>query len=191
MIISKSSSDSADIAARFLRENKLIIIPTDTIYGFSGIVPGSASLIIAAKGRDEGKPFIQLVSSPASLAKYTRDRINPSLLSLWPGAVTIIVGNLNGGTTAYRCPGDAWLRSVIEKTGAPIYSTSVNKAGEKALKTIREIIDEFGQIADLVVDDGDHAEASASTIVDATGDVYRIIRQGSVVIPESFLRKTD
>lgn len=187
MILAKSSSGSAEVTARFLREKKLTIIPTDTIYGFSGIVPDANELIIRAKGRDEGKPFIQLIAEPSDLTRYTAERINPELLRYWPGAVTIIAKNRNGGTTAYRCPGDEWLRTVIAKTGSPIYSTSVNRAGESALKLISAIIAEFGSIADLIVDDGDHAEAMASTIVDATGEKYRIIRNGAVTIPENCL----
>jgi L-threonylcarbamoyladenylate synthase len=189
MVISRKSSDSADCAAQFLREGRLVIIPTDTIYGFSGIVPGANALIIKAKGRDEGKPFIQLIARSKDLARYSDDTINPSLLALWPGAVTIIVRNKEGGTTAFRCPGDAWLRSVLEKTGAPVYSTSVNRAGEASLKKIGDIITQFGAIADLIVDDGDHPEAAASTIIDATGDVYRVIRQGAVQVHESALRR--
>lgn len=191
MIIQKTDSDSADIVARFLKDKKIVIIPTDTIYGFSGIVPESAERIHKAKGRDEGKPFIQLIAEPAELVKYTVDKINPSLLSLWPGAITLIVRNTNNETTAFRCPGDAWLRSVISKTGCPLFSTSVNKAGQRALNTISEICKEFGKIADLIVDDGDNENMLASTIVDTTGEIYRIIRQGSVTIPEDYLHRRD
>lgn len=187
MIVKKNTANSAQIAADILKNAKVAILPTDTIYGFSGIVPVAAPEIHRIKGRDEGKPFIQLISSPKDLGAYSDARINPGLLSLWPGAVTIIVRNREGGTTAFRCPGDAWLRDVIGKTGAPIYSTSVNKAGEPALKTIARILEVFGQSVDLIVDDGDHEEAAASTLVDATGDTYKIIRQGSVNIPAEYL----
>lgn len=188
MIVRKSEADSAVIAARFLREGKLTVLPTDTIYGFSGIVPAASERIIAAKGRDEGKPFIQLIARPEDLALHCADALNPELLALWPGAVTVIVRNRAGGTTAFRCPGDQWLRTVISLTGAPIYSTSVNRAGEPAIKAIGAIEAEFGGVADLIVDDGDHPEGMASTLVDATGSVYRIVRQGAVAIPERCLR---
>jgi len=187
MVVSRNLPDSADRAAHALREKKLIIIPTDTIYGFSGIVPDSNDLIIRAKGRDEGKPFIQLIAEPSDLMRFTEDRINPDLLSLWPGAVTIIVRHKTGGTTAFRCPGDVWLREVLAKTGSPVYSTSVNRAGEPALRRIADIISAFGTVADLIVDDGDHETSSASTIIDTTGAQYRIIRQGAVTIPDKAL----
>ena len=183
MIIQKNNPESIDITATYLKNAKLVIIPTDTIYGFSGIVPEGNELIIKAKGRDEGKPFIQLISSPEDLDQYSPDMLHKDLKALWPGAVTIIVRNNFGGTTAFRCPGDKWLRSVIQKTGKPIYSTSVNKAGEAALNTISEICAIFGMTADLIVDNGDSAESIASTIIDATNCACRIIRQGAVKIP--------
>lgn len=187
MTIRKDAPESAKKTAEILRNNGVVIVPTDTIYGFSGIVPSSKEQIIAAKGRDEGKPFIELIAKPEDLANYTTDTINPELLAFWPGAVTIIVNNRSGGTTAFRCPGDSWLREVIEQAGAPIYSTSVNKSGEPALKTIAEITSVFGDIADLIVDAGDCAQGMASTLIDATEDAYRVIRQGAVIIPTEIL----
>jgi Sua5/YciO/YrdC/YwlC family protein len=188
MTIEKKVSDSAFLAASVLRENKVVILPTDTIYGFSGIVPDSLPSLIRIKGRDEGKPFIQLISDPDDLKRYTTDAIHPALLALWPGAITIIVRNRDGGTTAFRCPGDAWLRQVIRATGSPVYSTSVNLAGEPALKTISEILETFGDKADLIVCDGNQGSGTASTIVDATREPYRIVRQGALTVPDVCLR---
>ena len=187
MIIRKDTPDSAKKTAEILRSNGVAIVPTDTIYGFSGIVPASRERIIEAKGRDEGKPFIELIAKSEDIARFTDAKINPKLLAFWPGAVTIIVNNRAGSTTAFRCPGDAWLREVIALTGSPIYSTSVNKSGSPALKTIAEITQVFGGIADLIVDAGNCEQGMASTLIDATEDSYRIIRQGSVVIPTEYL----
>jgi L-threonylcarbamoyladenylate synthase len=187
MIIRKDAPDSAKKTADTLRNNGIVIVPTDTIYGFSGIVPASRERIIAAKGRDEGKPFIELIARSEDIARFTDAKINPKLLAFWPGAVTIIVNNRSGGTTAFRCPGDAWLREVIALTGSPIYSTSVNKSGESALRTIGDITRIFGNIADLIVDAGDCEQGMASTLINATEDSYRVIRQGSVVIPSECL----
>ena len=183
MKIQKNNPESIDIAATYLAKGKLVIIPTDTIYGFSGIVPDAHELIIKVKGRDEGKPFIQLIACPEDLEQYSQDILHKDLQALWPGAVTIIVRNKTGGTTAFRCPGDQWLRSVIQKTGKPIYSTSVNKAGEAPLMKISEICQIFGKTADLIIDNGDSVESIASTIIDVTNSTCRIIRQGAVKIP--------
>lgn len=188
MILSKNAPESARITADFLRDKRLVIIPTDTIYGFSGLVPDAAQLIIDAKGRDEGKPFIQLIANPEDIKLHTETALNPGLLALWPGAVTVIVPDRKGGTTAFRCPGDPWLREVLSLTGALVYSTSVNRAGSPALNRIEDILREFGDIADLVIDDGEQPASVPSTIVDATGTEYRIVREGAVRISPDCLK---
>lgn len=190
MVMQKKAANSEQLIVSTLKAHKIVILPTDTIYGFSGMVPDTVDLINKAKGRDEGKPFIQLIASPEDICRYTRDDINPNLIALWPGAVTMIVNNRDGSTTAFRCPGDAWLRSIIAKLGTPLYSTSVNRAGEPALKYIADICAAFEDSVDVIIDDGDHPDAKASTIIDCTGADYRIIRQGSVLIPENCLRRS-
>lgn len=186
MIIKKEDADSIDRVSRCLKKNALVVLPTDTIYGFSAIAPQGASKILHVKGRDEGKSFIQLLAQPEDLYTYLVGKFNPALLSLWPGAVTYIVKTKHNTTTAFRCPGDSWLRSVIEKTGSPLYSTSVNRSGEHPFNNIEKIIREFGTIAECIVDAGTLPFSSASTIVDTIKG--SVIRQGGVVVPEEYFK---
>lgn len=193
MICRKSDSESSLIAADYLRRGKVVILPTDTVYGFSGIVDGrhysfhTDAEITKIKGRDEGKHFIQLLSKPEDVKKYTRDLIPDELLSLWPGPLTIIVHTFakdgNFATTAFRCPGDEWLRKVIGFCGAPVYSTSVNKSGSPALNNLADIKKEFGSAVDLIIDDGDKTHGVPSTIVSLEPDgSVKLIRQGQVSV---------
>ncbi|MCR4901102.1 MAG: L-threonylcarbamoyladenylate synthase, partial [Treponema sp.] len=136
--------------------------------------------IRAIKGRAETKPMIQLIATPQDLAKYTSDNVPASLLQKWPGALTIIVNDNRGGTTAFRCPGDEWLRNVIAECCSPIYSTSVNRSGQPVLDEQSAIIKEFGSEVDLIIIDGDKKGAKPSTIVSLLDDQIKILRQGSV-----------
>ncbi len=193
MICRKCDKESAQIAVDYLRRGKVVVLPTDTVYGFSGIVDGrhysfhSYEKICAIKNREEGKNFIQLIASPEDVKKYTRDVIPSNLLEKWPGPLTIIVHTFakdgNFETTAFRCPGDAWLRDVISKCGAPIYSTSVNRSGEPVLDNIQQIKDEFGKEVELIIDDGDKKGGIPSTIVaiEENGEV-KLVRKGAVEI---------
>lgn len=191
MICRKSDEQSASIAVDYIRRGKVVVLPTDTIYGLSGIVDGrhysfhTNQKIFSIKGRDENKPLIQLISKPEDIKKYTRDVIPEKLLSLWPGPLTIIVHTFasdgNFETTAFRCPGDEWLRKVIAGCGAPIYSTSVNKSGENSLGNIQQIKKEFGKDVELIIDDGDKSGGIPSTIVkiEENGSV-KVLREGAV-----------
>ena len=212
-IIAKADGASVTRTAGVLKMGGVVIIPTDTVYGFSGIVQTQEALrqaqgpqcnsvvpalrqaqepqvegsntddrIRTIKGRSETKPMIQLIATPQDLAKYTCDDVPLSLLQKWPGALTIIVNDKRGGTTAFRCPGDKWLRKVISACGAPIYSTSVNRSGQPILDSEDVIINEFGREVDLIVRDGDKKGAKPSTIVSISDGEIKILRQGDVII---------
>ena len=188
-LIAKDAPDSASHTAEVLKAGGVVIIPTDTVYGFSGIavpepVEGTTTddRIRTIKGRSETKPMIQLIARPEDLIKYTEDIVPASLLQKWPGALTIIVNDNRGGTTAFRCPGDEWLRKVIEDCGCPIYSTSVNRSGQPVLDEQSAIIKEFAGQVDLIVTDGDKKGAKPSTIVSITDGTTKILRQGDVII---------
>ena len=206
MILKKSDPSSIEETAAVLRKGGIVIIPTDTVYGFSGIVDlkvaGSTgsrqtfetdTKIRAIKGRAESKPLIQLIAKPEDIRLYTDDEIPAKLLSKWPGALTIIVHIKENSplaataipqtrTVAFRCPGDAWLREIIARCEAPIFSTSVNRSGQPVLDTSAAISAEFSSEADLIIDDGDKKGALPSTLVTIENGQVRVLRQGSVEI---------
>ena len=154
-MICNKNEESARIAADFLKCGKICVLPTDTVYGFSGIAEnslqakfGTDAKIRKIKGREEKKPFIQLVSSPDEISKYSDFKIPEQLAQKWPGALTVIVPlkfpfSEKNATVAFRCPGDLWLRNVIAECGFPIYSTSVNRSGSPVLDSVCKIEKEF------------------------------------------------
>ena len=197
LIKNKTDKDSIETTANILKNGGIVIIPTDTVYGFSGIVDlktASAhfetdSKIRAIKGRAETKPLIQLIARPQDLKLYTDDDIPQSLLDKWPGALTIIVHIKKASplaptaslpTIAFRCPGDAWLREVISRCNAPIFSTSVNRSGQPVLDTTDAITTEFSSQTDLIILDGDKKNALPSTLVSIEDGTLKLLRQGAV-----------
>ena len=201
MIINKSNQISIEQTASTLKNGGIVIIPTDTVYGFSGIVDLSGSdthfesdaKIRAIKGRAETKPLIQLIARPEDIRLYTDDEIPPALLAKWPGALTIIVHIKENAllapaaipatrTVAFRCPGDEWLRKIIELCNAPVFSTSVNRSGQPVLDTTNTITQEFEKDVDLIIDDGDIKGALPSTLVTIENGEVKVLRQGSVQV---------
>jgi L-threonylcarbamoyladenylate synthase len=201
LIKNKNDLSSIEQTADILKQGGIVIIPTDTVYGFSGIVDlkGAAthfetdSKIRAIKGRAETKPLIQLIAKPEDIRLYTNDDIPSSLLAKWPGALTIIVHIKDDAplaptaipesrTVAFRCPGDEWLRKIIELCEAPIFSTSVNRSGQPVLDTTNSITTEFENEVDLIIDDGNKKGALPSTLVTIENGEVKVLRQGSVQI---------
>lgn len=195
MIILRSDSNSVEFVSRVLLEGSVVVLPTDTVYGFSGVVPESEDVIRKIKGRDETKPFIQLIAEPEDIYRYTDEVLPDQLLALWPGALTVIVplkkilitGESEVTTVAFRCPGDGWLRQIIKAVGKPIYSTSVNRSGQPVLSSVLEIDKEFGGEVKLIVDGGSTENALPSTLVKFEKGKCIILRQGDVCIPSSLL----
>ena len=201
LIKNKNDSSSIEQTADILKQGGIVIIPTDTVYGFSGIVDLKSAAthfetdakIRAIKGRAETKPLIQLIAKPEDIRLYTNDEIPSSLLAKWPGALTIIVHIKDDAplaptaipesrTVAFRCPGDKWLRKIIELCEAPIFSTSVNRSGQPVLDTTNSITNEFENEVDLIIDDGDKKGALPSTLVTIENGEVKVLRQGSVQI---------
>lgn len=193
MMCRKCDEESVLIAADYIRRGKVVILPTDTVYGFSGIVDGrhysfhTNQKIAEIKGRDDSKQLIHLIAKPEDVKKYTRVLIPDELLCHWPGPLTIVVHTLQKAgffeTTAFRCPDDPWLRSVIARCGAPVYSTSVNISGEPCMNNVSEIKAAFGTKVDLIVDDGDKSGGVPSTIVKIEKDgSINVLRQGQIQI---------
>ena len=183
MRIQKKAPNSAALVAAELNQEHIVIIPTDTIYGFSGLIGKTADSIARIKGREENKPFIALIAEPADIYRYTDIKIPEHILNLWPAPLTLIVPLKGHGTQAFRCPADEWLRSVVAAAGDAVYSTSVNRSGTPPLTDINTICCEFEDSVSLIVDSG-NLEGLPSTLVDLTSGTPRILRQGAVVIDE-------
>jgi L-threonylcarbamoyladenylate synthase len=183
----KYTDEIIDIIVENLKNKKIIIMPSDTIYGFLA-VPNCEERIINIKKRDN-KPFLYLISDisqlePLGVAKNSYSDI---LNKYWPGPLTFIMNrnnkkakfNINKKTVGVRMPDWDVLLKIIYKTGEPLISTSVNYSGEKALEDIDEIIKKFGNSIDLIIVDRGKNKSISSTIVDISEKPYKILRNGS------------
>lgn len=182
MIISKNDDSCFAKCVEALQQAKVIIIPTDTIYGLSGIVPETEQLIFDIKRRPPEKKMIRLIAHPEDVYKYTDQIIPKAFFKKWPGALTLVVKAKHENTTiAFRCPDNEWLTQLIDAVGKPIYSSSANISNHRQPETISEIKRIFEKKVALIVDDGDK-KGLASTVVDLTYDQPLILRRGSVAI---------
>ena len=164
-------------------------MPCDTIYGFVCSTPEAEKRIGLIKGREDNKPYIKLISSPDKLSAISNDKIDSRILSLWPGPLTLIVNSLGRGTIALRVPEDDFLIKILNIVNVPVVSTSVNRSGMPPMNKIDEIISNFENSVDLIVDGGDLENSVPSTILDVTGRPYKIVRQGKCKIPNDFLEQ--
>lgn len=162
-----------------IKAGKVVIMPSDTIYGFMCIAD-CEERVREIKRRDS-KPFLYLIDSMKRLEEMDIDyeRYRPLLDKNWPGPFTFLLENRAGVKLGLRLPEDRAIRELVALTGEPLLSTSVNYSGEPALLEVDSIIKEFGTLVDLIVVKRDHPTKSSSTIVDYDGKEYKIVREGN------------
>jgi L-threonylcarbamoyladenylate synthase len=188
MVIGIDNPAAAAAASSVLTRGGIAVLPTDTIYGISGIVPDPEERIRSVKGRGEDKPFLMLIADPAWIGPYSALPLPQRLRRFWPGPLTLIFpGREPGEKHAFRLPDDRFLAEVLKLTGRPLYSTSVNAAGESFLWRIDEIIERFASRTDLIVAAGDRPGTEPSTIIDLCTRPFTIVRQGGVAVKPELL----
>jgi L-threonylcarbamoyladenylate synthase len=175
--------------AKVIRSSGVVILPTETLYGFhcSTNDPVAIGKILAAKGRDEGKPLLSLCASERqirSLGFCGSDDVLRRLLSIWPAPLTAILeieqplaSTAGQSKAAVRISSDAWLRRLCEFAG-PIASTSLNRSGEPTIDSTEGIPDELLENVAVMVDGGPRT-GLPSTVVDATVFPPVVLREGA------------
>jgi L-threonylcarbamoyladenylate synthase len=182
-------SGAKDKIVKTLRDGGVVILPTDTIYGFSTPLSSESGIrrIAAIKGNGEERKFLFLAASVAMVERYIHswgctDR--PLMEDIWPAPLTAVLpaGKICpvwvGETIALRVPAYQPLTDVIQKLGEPIISTSVNRSSEPPLRNIDLIERIYQHQVDLVVEGGAPVEHVSSTVVDFTGEMPMLVRQG-------------
>jgi tRNA threonylcarbamoyl adenosine modification protein (Sua5/YciO/YrdC/YwlC family) len=186
-----------DAAAMAIRQGRLIVLPTDTVYGIAAdaFSPDAVQSLLAAKGRGREMPPPVLVSAATTLdalaigiPSYARALVE----AFWPGALTIVCRQQSSlqwdlgetrGTVAVRMPDDEVALAVLERTG-PLAVSSANLSGRPAARDADEAESMLGESVEVIVDAGTTLGAEASTIVDCTGSEGRILRRGAISLDE-------
>lgn len=189
------SSEFDEQIVELLSNGGVGFMPSDTIYGLSAraLDEQAVERIHKIKLRDEGKPFIVLISNVEQLDNLGLDSsVGRELAqSYWPGALTIVFPALSTpawltkglSSLAVRLPDDKNLTGLIERVG-PIVSTSANESAQPVITNVRQAQETFGKILDFYVDAGRLDLNQPSTIVKPTPDGLQILRQGTVIIKE-------
>lgn len=180
-----------------LKNGKLIIYPTDTVYGVGGVITNEETIknIYKAKDRSFSSPLIALVSSAdkiediAFINEKNRKKIEILIKEFWPGGLTIILESKsivppimisNGKTVGVRMPDHEIALKIIESAGGILPTTSANISGEKTPRSFEELDEEFKNRIDIIVDGGVCPIGTASTIIDMSSENIKILREGAI-----------
>jgi len=72
LFLNAADSQTAETAAKIIREGGLVALPTETVYGLgaNGLDPEAVKKIFEAKGRPQDNPLILHISQAEEMARY-------------------------------------------------------------------------------------------------------------------------
>jgi L-threonylcarbamoyladenylate synthase len=181
-------------AVSALRSGGIVGFPTETFYGLA-VDPRSAlavKRIFELKRRGLDRPLPLIASGLDQIVDHV-GTMTPLALKLasrgWPGPLTLIIPasprlcedvHLSTGTVAVRVSADPGARALASSAGHAVTSTSANISGDPPAATADRVAASFGAGIDVLIDAGPAPAGLPSTIVDATGDVPVLVRDGAV-----------
>lgn len=189
-------------AVALLREGKIVVLPTETVYGAAGLLNHDKSLaglkaIRDGSGGNSTKPMTIHLARPEQAMQYlgevgeTGRRL---MQKLWPGPVALVfevdakrraevAKSLNvpeselyaDGAITLRCPDHIVATDVLGEIEGPI---AITVAGKSPQGPANEIAVELNGKVDLVLDGGPTRFSRPSTILKVKRAGYDIVRPG-------------
>jgi L-threonylcarbamoyladenylate synthase len=172
------NSSVAD-AASFLRNDELVAIPTETVYGLAGNALNAAVVlkIFEAKERPSFDPLIVHIPSKEAAFLYAED-VPPVALKLmeafWPGPLTLVLKKksiipdvVTSGldTVGLRMPNHSMTLELLNHLDFPLAAPSANPFGYISPTTAQHVMDQLDSKIAMVLDGSACKVGVESTIV--------------------------
>ncbi len=196
MIISQYHQDSVNLAMQQLKQQQVIAIPTDTIYGLAVDATNFEAVekLYALKKRENQKPIAIFVQNLAMAKEiFAFNELAEKLANLhMPGKITMILPakensfnlatnlNYHHKTIGFRFVDSFFVQKLLQSYQKPLAVTSANISGFEVAKSAQDITKIFD--LELIIDNEKICSNTASTVVEITENNFKILRQGEVVI---------
>ncbi|MFZ3559837.1 MULTISPECIES: L-threonylcarbamoyladenylate synthase [unclassified Streptomyces] len=187
-------------AASAVRRGELVVLPTDTVYGIGAdaFTPEAVGDLLEAKGRGRTMPTPVVIPSPNTLHGLVTDFSEMAwelVDAFWPGGLTLVakqqpslqwdLGNTRG-TVAVRMPLHPVAIELLTEVG-PMALSSANLTGHPAPEDCDAAQEMLGDSVSVYLDGGPTPGNIPSSIVDVTGKIPVLLREGALTADE--LRK--
>ncbi|MCP2174207.1 translation factor SUA5 [Williamsia maris] len=192
---SRSAGVRAAVGA--VKAGRLVVMPTDTLYGLGCDAFDSEAVtsLLATKGRGRDMPVPVLVGSWDTidgLVLSVSTRARELVRAFWPGGLSLVVEQAPSlawdlgdtqGSVMLRMPLHPVAIEVLREVG-PMAVSSANRSGQPPATTSSDARDQLGDDVSVYLDGGPAAHATPSTIVDLTGAAPTILREGAVTVEQ-------
>ncbi len=183
-----------ELAISILVSGGLVAFPTDTVYGLgaSAFIDRAVKRVYEVKGRPHHLPLPLLLAdiSEIGMVAYPVPEIAWRLAERFlPGGLTLVlpkapslttIATAGGNTVAVRIPNHPIPLALIRGLAAPLTGTSANISGRASPVTAEEVSHQMGGSVELIIDGGRCPGGIESTVLDITGEVPRILREGAI-----------
>lgn len=186
-------------AVDLLQAGQLVALPTETVYGLFGLALDDAVVekIYRVKNRQHDHALNLNISSFEQMKYFSQNQ--PKYLEklynkFMPGSLTVILEankrvpslvNYGMPTVGFRMPDNQTTLEILRQTG-PMVGPSANLTGNPSPKTAQDVLSDLtGQIAAVLKAD-ESISGIDSTIVDLTGELPTILRQGALTLSEIY-----
>ncbi|MFB7055823.1 L-threonylcarbamoyladenylate synthase [Streptomyces vinaceus] len=180
-------------AASAVRRGELVVLPTDTLYGIGADAFSAEAVgdLLAAKGRGRTMPTPVLIGSPNTLHGLVTDFSEQAwelVDAFWPGALTLVAKHQPSlawdlgetrGTVAVRMPLHPVAIELLTEVG-PMAVSSANLTGHPAPEDCDAAREMLGDSVSVYLDGGPTPGIQPSSIVDVTGKVPVLLREGAL-----------
>ncbi len=188
--------DKLSIAARALKNGRLVVFPTETVYGLgaNALDEKAVKKIFKAKGRPSDNPLIVHIAFKNDLKNYVKaipQSAKVLIDNFWPGPLTMVLrkkDNIPDATTggldtvAIRMPSHSVAHKLIEISGVPVAAPSANISGKPSTTTGKHVINDLQGKVDIIIDSGFTDIGLESTVVDVTKKPAVLLRPGGITI---------
>jgi L-threonylcarbamoyladenylate synthase len=179
-------------AAQALISGRIVAFPTETVYGLGVCADNDRAIdsLYRVKRRPRDKKLSIMIAEPDDITKYVK-HIPPIarrlISSFWPGPLTIIFDLPDNRTVGIRNSSHHVVRDLLNAAEISIVSTSANISGRPPATDAQQIVSNFSDKVDVVLDGGSAEAGMPSTIVKIVDNTFEIIRHG--VIEEERLNR--
>ena len=187
-----------NLAIKSLKEDKLVAIPTETVYGLAGNAFKNSVIekIFKLKKRPHYNPLIVHIGSPSALNQIVKEvpiKAQKLADAFWPGPLTLVLKKQDqipdrvtaGKTTvAVRVPSHPLTLQVLNALSFPLAAPSANPFGSLSPTSALHVHEYFNCELELVLEGGNCNKGIESTIVGFQNDKPLLYRHGAIALEE-------
>jgi len=191
-------SDNIDKAIEILKNNDLVAIPTETVYGLAGNIYSESAIskIFKIKNRPFFNPLIvhiHAIKQLNELSNYIPPKAQLLAKAFWPGALTLVLKKnvkipniITAGkdTVAIRMPNHPKTLALLERLNFPLAAPSANPFGCISPTKAIHVEEYFGNKLQMVLEGGDCKNGIESTIIGFENDLPVLYRLGAISLED-------